>query len=447
MPYPSADVPPPNEPIDIAVGEEVLVTGRAGNERRGLAEVRMLLLPNPRIDIKVTYDADVEDLNTLQRHNENRLEVAFPTRGISARLSTFGFSLGQETSVRGTLRAPAETERPTDKMSRVEFLVFNFPDFTARLRDDTTGAHYRGQHVTLDFDEWRVVLSGHALTYEHIKAVRERGGFAVTHRGAITRTDGASVDIRAVSHVLTGLHYYLSFARGMWLGPQLPVGIANGERRVWEQWEVKNVDAWRHHNTWFDYQHGEVLAEVSHGFWELWSNENWELSLRKAIHWFVSANKGAGGVEGGLVLAQTALELLAWVVLVESGHRFSVRAFKKLDAAEQLRQLLLTQGVPSELPSSLRALVALSAGSSKEWDGPAAITAIRNNVVHPERRGVTANASVEARADAWQLALWYVELVLLRLFKFDGVYGNRLRRGHYIGDVDAVPWTAPTNAR
>ena len=42
--------------------------------------------------------------------------------------------------------------------------------------------------------------------------------------------------------------------------------------------------------------------------------------------------------------------------------------------------------------------------------------------------------------EAWQLAQWYLELILLRLFAFNGSYSNRTKQGKYIGQVEPVPW-------
>jgi hypothetical protein len=45
------------------------------------------------------------------------------------------------------------------------------------------------------------------------------------------------------------------------------------------------------------------------------------------------------------------------------------------------------------------------------------------------------------RWDAWLLGMWYLELVLLRLFDYEGTYSNRLVREGWIGDeVQPVPW-------
>ena len=40
----------------------------------------------------------------------------------------------------------------------------------------------------------------------------------------------------------------------------------------------------------------------------------------------------------------------------------------------------------------------------------------------------------------WQLALWYLELAILAIVGYAGVYRNRLAAEPHVGAVDPVPW-------
>ncbi len=51
-----------------------------------------------------------------------------------------------------------------------------------------------------------------------------------------------------------------------------------------------------------------------------------------------------------------------------------------------------------------------------------------------------------ARIELQELALWYVELALLRLIDFNGLYSNRLGE-KATGIVEPVPWSYPTCER
>jgi hypothetical protein len=68
-----------------------------------------------------------------------------------------------------------------------------------------------------------------------------------------------------------------------------------------------------------------------------------------------------------------------------------------------------------------------------------AITEMRNSLVHPRQRQRLAATPVHARIDLQALALWYVELALLRLIDYRGEYANRLG-AKITGIVEKVPW-------
>lgn len=87
--------------------------------------------------------------------------------------------------------------------------------------------------------------------------------------------------------------------------------------------------------------------------------------------------------------------------------------------------------VPSHLSRLYRAY------RKGEWtDGPEAITWIRNEPVHPTSR-LTVNVGTFI-AEAWSLAQWYIELFILKMANYSGVYSNRLRT-RWRGEVEQVP--------
>jgi len=68
-------------------------------------------------------------------------------------------------------------------------------------------------------------------------------------------------------------------------------------------------------------------------------------------------------------------------------------------------------------------------------------------VAHPTSSNAAELQSVTPRArfEAWYLALWYVELALLKLLGYDGQYNNRLNLDGWEGEYASVPW-APQSA-
>jgi hypothetical protein len=87
----------------------------------------------------------------------------------------------------------------------------------------------------------------------------------------------------------------------------------------------------------------------------------------------------------------------------------------------------------------------LKAQSEQEnWaDCPAALTAIRNAIIHPtaKNRKKIAKQPPEAIYETWLLGLWALELCMLRLFNYNGKYCNRIT-AKCESDREQVPWAA-----
>jgi hypothetical protein len=170
-----------------------------------------------------------------------------------------------------------------------------------------------------------------------------------------------------------------------------------------------------------------------------WSDADWKQVLQLAIDLYVTANHQESS-QIGLVIAQSALELLAWAILVERRQTLSPEGFEKLAAADTVRLLLELAGVPRAIPAALNALASTSPPGQKggTWrDGPHAVTDLRNGMVHPTKsRRVKLGVPTLPWFEAARLSLWYVELVLLRLLDYEGPYRNRLTFRE-----EDVPWT------
>lgn len=179
-----------------------------------------------------------------------------------------------------------------------------------------------------------------------------------------------------------------------------------------------------------------MMPALFPGFMKRWHQPLWNDALRRSIWWYISGNLQAGGIDGGIILAQVALELLAWVMLVEDGHVVSRRGFEDLPAADKLRLLLDRMHVPLTVPGSLPSLAAF--GPPNIPYGPFKFVEIRNAMVHPKNRTAVDRAD-DAVVEAWELGLWYTELAILFACGYSGSYVNR-NVVQWAGEVEPVPW-------
>ena len=140
------------------------------------------------------------------------------------------------------------------------------------------------------------------------------------------------------------------------------------------------------------------------------------------------------GADGELILSQIARERPAEEVVTKLSGDLSKSAFEKLAARAKIGRMLQALSIPAECSPSLRELASALAFYGWE-DGPHAITAVRNAVAHSH-----GDDKQRFVLDAWRLAQQYLELVLLRLFSFNGRYSNRTLEGKFPTQVEQVPW-------
>lgn len=266
------------------------------------------------------------------------------------------------------------------------------------------------------------------------EAVRLSGGHVLTHVAEIAREDGGTFDAAALADTIEVVGYALTFARAAWCFPALAAGFAGGDV-AWREWADRRLEAWTTRLTWFDTARPEMLSSVFAGIWPVWGNPSRRSVLRVALGLATEAN-GAVSPESRLVLAQAALELIAWHRLVGEG-RTSNRKFQAMSAEVQLRELLRISRVDAAIPASASVLDgAASIGSPA--DGPAAVAGVRNRVAHPPRSRVHAPLPSEVLVAGWRLALAYVHLVILRWLSCEGT----IRSAVDLTSVDLGPGVA-----
>ncbi|MBI3976277.1 MAG: hypothetical protein HY334_07785 [Armatimonadetes bacterium] len=395
-------------------------------------------LPRPRLHFELELDRDAT-IVTLEETESATLRLTATGDEAPCLITEMSIRSPGPSRYTGTIQ---QIERRTaDPLVCVRFHVVNFASRGTPIRDAEGGR--RAGRNTLEGGGWRVVLDWLGSTAyrrrpEDDKAelpALEREGYEVTHVGSLERADGSPFTVEDCLPVIDLLSYLLSFARGRYCCLLLPVGFNADGRRAWEEWSVRKVHpgtpveggSW----SWYLGQ-SRALGAMFPGMVSRWSDADWQQVLRLAIDLYVTANQQAstGASQVGLVVAQSALELLAWAVLVERRQVVSPEGFEKLAAADTLRLLLELAGVPREIPAALGALCSASPPGQKggAWrDGPHAITDLRNGVVHPTRsRRLKLGVPDLPWLDAASLTLWYVELVLLRLLEYDDAYRSRL---------------------
>lgn len=325
---------------------------------------------------------------------------------------------------------------PRVKLKRAVSHLVNWPQVIGEPIQWTDTNQVVFGRVSLASNGWRITLDPVEGIEKLVKEIEAVEGFGLTYVISIERENGDLFDTEALEDLLEALFYLLSFARGLWSPPSLTVGYDENDEVAYREWNLRMASRSRTTRSWFCRQHPDQLVSVFDGFLKKWSHPLWKETLRRAIWWHMSSNLQAGGCDGGVILSQVALELLAWVIYVEEGHILSRVGFETLAAADKLRLLLSWMKLSSAPPAELSALAAF--GDPKIPYAPNTFVDVRNALVHPKSRARLDNQT-DTVVESWKLGLWYTELAILKVCDHNGSYHNRLVDG-FAGEVEAVPW-------
>jgi hypothetical protein len=266
--------------------------------------------------------------------------------------------------------------------------------------------------------------------------------YSFSHHLLLRRASGATFSCSDAQKALETLSTFLRFCAEHWVAPALVVGIDSAGMAAMEDWGSPKVDARDSPGNWLDADHGGAMLDIFPEFSRLMGDSKWRETIRAAVYWYVRADTNHVGPDGAIVLLQAALENLAWHILVRHRRAISEDGFLKLPAADQLRLLLDVCSIPLQSPALLARVAAAAKAKKGEqgWvDGPQAFVAVRNQLVHPRRKPRRLEGG-PSYYEILQLGKWYLEMVLLRTFGFNGQYSNRLKIPRSVGDVEFVPW-------
>ncbi len=342
-------------------------------------------------------------------------------------------------SVNGLLLKGANM--PIDEM---RFSLANFPAFLGvkvKSVDENTGCRYSHDSIIVNGSGWILRIDQRYKAGYCLSEVAAKGGYISTHACSLKRSDGEHFEYSTALCMITCLTYFFGFLAGRWCGPVLPIGFSNNSSR-WEIYGSYQISPTPKGSSWFPSHHTLDIAGLLSGFLALWDSEAWQDPLRQAIHWIVAANTSQNAVETSMVAAFVPLEMLCWLILVETKNKFSVKEFKKIQADAKLSELLAVCRISNSLPSYFESLRD-AFDEQENLAAPTALVEIRNAITHPRRtkRIFLGKVSRLARYQAKELCLELVELVLLESMGYLGRYRRRAFGGWSGEEYASVPWS------
>lgn len=272
--------------------------------------------------------------------------------------------------------------------------------------------------ITVTVGEWDLELEPVPDLDGVLRSTMKARAHAGTHLARLRRSDGASFSPDAADELRDVLYWAFAFAAGHHVGVALTTGFDASGRPVWRDWRETIVDRSAPRLSWFEPRDpsgfGKLVAVLHEAWQELGA------SIPTALSFYLQANTTSSSGTA-LVIGSAALELVSWLALVEGGPRLTREGFDRLFPSDRIRLMLRMANATPKIPSEFSQLAAYATANS--WrDGPHAVTELRNSVVHPKSRAKVLNAPGDAQLGAIRLLLWYFDLLLLNLLRYDGGY-------------------------
>jgi hypothetical protein len=392
------------------------------------------------IDVVTEIPSDSEDPFFFWGSKRETNSIVLNGQKIPAFISSFGPSPSGNISI--TFAPNQEpfliTGGDETSLSKVIFHLFDFKDRfgTSHKIIDSGNISYALGVTELESRKWKVEL--HEIKKSDDVSKRKKQTPCLSHVCCLSRSDGSEFDGHVARQMLLDLRLFFTFSQGAFCPPVMPVGFDVNDNNVWA------LGSSPHHPdssmSWFDQHHSEELARLFPGFMSRLEDDRWRETFHTVIYWGARSNNTHGsGIDTGIILAQIALERLAYEYSLDDQDNRGPKSFNKLkNASGKLRYLFSHLDIPHEIPQNFVKIRELSAKEGFA-DAPRFLTELRNSMVHPVNK--RRNLFTGLYPDAWRLGMWYLELAILRLCNYEGKYANRLADEHWVGQVEDVPWT------
>lgn len=336
------------------------------------------------------------------------------------------FNIANQIKINGVFKHSVITGDKTIPVSKIKFCIPNFREFlgiSVKKNTSTSCATLRNRLI-LENEKYKIIIDKRFEYKELYSSVSENGGYIITHTGELVSKKGA-LTFENSREVLHCLNVFLSFLNGKRVSAILLHGVFNDEI-IWKDFSNYYVDRYYDLQSWLNTHSIEFLNELWQEFSRKWKNKNDKDVLNTVIHWYLECNKSSGFIEGSLIMAQTALELLYNWYIIEDRKLLLGKDSENISAANKIRLLLSQINLKYSIPKKFTSLDEFLK-SEKLTDAPEAVIQIRNAIVHSqeEKRSKLNKIENMAKYEALQVCIWYIEVALLKILFYEGYYINR----------------------
>ena len=313
-----------------------------------------------------------------------------------------------------------------DKSIPVEKIVFTIPNFRDFLGLPVKRVSVRGlkngrNRLLFENDKYTIIIDKGFDYKDKKKSLSSNGGYILLYTGELKKKKG-NLTLENSQEIFHCFATFLSFLNGRRISPIFRTGYFE-DKIIWSDYTDYIVDQYKAVISWPQTHSINGLNELWQAFTNIWKNEEDNGFLISAIHWYIEANSHSGYTEGSIIMAQTGLELIYNWLLIENKKLLIGKDAENISASNKIRLLLAHLNIDTVIPNNFSHLQSLP----DIMDAPESFVQIRNAIVHSqeEKRKKLTKMHYRAKYEALQIGVWWLELSLLFILEYKGVYVNR----------------------
>lgn len=299
--------------------------------------------------------------------------------------------------------------------------------------------------MVFENDQWLIKVDLLPATKMLKKEVKAEGGYLLSH-GAKVVNKTTTFDYHKSVEIISDLGLFFTFLNGCRSFPGMIQATANGQI-CWNDFSAFHADTYNEEYSWLPQKYDINLSELWFNYYSIVRDKNDRECMDFLIHWYVEANNNSGFAEGSVVFLQNAFELLFNWQIVEKLGQITVKQAKKMSAAEKLRNIMRQAKLPLGFSAKYQNLIEqLSTQGIAVQDFPELFTRLRNSIVHANenKRQTLQKIPSMARFHIRQMGIHCLELLILHVLGYRGVYANRISENPWSGgNEELVPWMLP----
>lgn len=401
---------------------------------------RISFSPRPRMIVTMEGDYSAEMFKASIKGELADYELHIPASNefysLTEKNSTFGEKLNATFFGQGCLHDKANV-----LVDSVRFHLTNFPDFFWRSAG-------RGEQPNLEvtIGPWKLRIDRSQRTGKERDLAESERSYLLSNVCELRKSDGQAFspsDYRLVEEFLS---HIFSFLSGGFCGPLLAEGLDKSNAVTWRNQRPIMLSRARPSFNWFPRPFPEEIGKLIQSAWARWQNPVQQEALRRAIDWYRQIADTEIIAETHIILCQTTLELLSHIILSEESDQQLRAQFQTLRSTRTRIELLVDcLKAKQEIPPHYSELI--QTASQHRWNSAAAaLTGIRNNIIHPQlqSRQIYISIDLDSKIQICRWCIRLAELSILYMLGYNGRYDSRIATDGM--GFPFVPWVDPSQA-